>query len=169
MPQSRQLSFLPRVELAHGGDATAGKRKCRRPIDPKRPLHVTLRSRRAKGGWSMLRKPHKHRVFLLAHALADRYRVKIHRFENVGNHLHLLISVPSRREFQAFLRVLAGQIVFVVTGACKSHKVGRFWDKLAYSRVVSWGREFRAVMKYLSKNAWEALGVPRPYLLSLRH
>ena len=160
--RGRQLSFLPPPRLCHGGDIRKGKRKLARPIDPKRPIHVTMRAVQARGEWSMLRKGTKSRIFVLVHEAADKYGVKVHRFENVGNHLHLLVRAPSRREFQSFLRVITGGIAFLVTGTRKGQKLGhRFWDKLAYSRIVSWGREFRAIETYFIKNLLESLGIPR--------
>jgi REP element-mobilizing transposase RayT len=170
MSRARQLSFLPKTELSHGGDTREGKRKIRRPFDPKKAVHVTLRSTRARGAWSMLRRENKGRVLALVHRSSECHRIQVHRFENVGNHLHLLVSAGSRRDFQGFLRVLAGQIAFLVTGARKGNPIpgGRFWDKLAYSRVVQRGRDFKNVIRYLSKNAWESLGVPRSAFNSVK-
>jgi hypothetical protein len=125
-------------------------------------MHLTMRAVQARGEWSMLRKGIKCRVFVLVHESADKYGVKVHRFENVGNHLHLLVVAPSRRAFQNFLRVITGGIVFMVTGTRKGQKLARrFWDKLAYSRIVSWGREFRALEVYFRKNLLESIGIPR--------
>ena len=109
----------------------------------------------------MLAKHNRGRISSLVAKTAERYGVKIYRFENVGNHLHLLVSVKSRRQFQTFLRVLSGQVVFLVTGAKKGNSVGRFWDKLAWSRIVNWGRDFAYVCRYFFKNAWESTGLPR--------
>jgi putative transposase len=158
MSCARQLSFLPPTESRHGGDVRPHKRKTLRPIDTKKPMHLTLRSTRARGQWSMLAHGNRGRVYVLMTEIAERYGVKVYRFENVGNHLHLLISVQSRRQFQTFLRVLAGQIVFLITGAKKGNAVGKFWDKLAFSRIVNWGRDFTNVSHYFFKNAWESFG-----------
>jgi REP element-mobilizing transposase RayT len=163
MSRARQLSFLPKTDLSHGGDTRDGKRKIRRPFDPKRAMHITLRSRRARGEWSMLKTCNKARVIQILDQASEKYHVRVHRFANVGNHLHLLISARTRKEFQGFLRVLAGQIAFVITGAKKGAptKGGKFWDKLAYSRVVAAGRDFVNVSRYISKNIWESLGIKR--------
>jgi hypothetical protein len=48
--------------------------------------------------------------------------------------------------------------MFQVTGARKGKPKGRFFDAVAYSKVVSWGREFAALKAYLWKNALESLG-----------
>jgi hypothetical protein len=159
--RGRQLSFLPPVRVQHGGDIRKGKRKLARPIDTKRPMHVVLRSVRARGEWSLLHRRNKARVFALAHETAKTFGVRIYRFSNVGNHIHLLVVARSRRAFQAFLRVLSGGIAFAVTGTRKGSPIGRFWDKLAYSRIVTWGSEFRVLETYFIKNLLESMGIPR--------
>jgi REP element-mobilizing transposase RayT len=148
--------------LEHGGDVRTGKRKVARPIDTKKPLHVVLRSARARRAWSMLRPDFAPRIRRKVASLARRYDVRVYRYANVGNHLHLLARVRSRRALQTFLRVFAGVTARLVTGAKRGRPVGRFWDRLAYTRIVSWGREFRAVGAYVRQNEAEALGL-RPY------
>ena len=154
-----QLALISTVARAHGGSLRQGKRKIARPIDSKRALHVVLRSYRARGDWSMLTKRNKGIVALLVDDTAKRFGVKVYRFENVGNHLHILLRGRRRREIQNFLRVLPQRIMFQITGARKGNPRGRFWDVLAYSRVVQWGREFKIVKNYLGKNMLEALGL----------
>jgi hypothetical protein len=162
--KSRQLSLLPSQPLQHGGDCRAGKRKTARPIDPKRPMHVTIRSSRARGAWSMLHPRHARRVDALAHRTARRHGVRLYRFVNVGNHAHLLVRARKRAHFQAFLRDLTGSIAITITGARKGNPVGKFWDRLAWSRVVSWGREFRDVLRdYFLSNSLEASELGRRF------
>ncbi len=159
---ARQISFLPtlkiRTALDHGGDIGKGRRKLARPFDPKRPLHVVLRSTRARGQWSLLRPRHADHVESVIKKTAETYGIKVYRFVNVGNHLHLIIQTRKKTQLQAFLRVASGQIAMLITKARKGSAVGRFWDKLAYSRVISWGREFEALLKYLVANLFEAQG-----------
>jgi len=115
--------------------------------------------------WSLLTPKNRHRVQKILENCSKRYHVKIYRFVNVGNHLHLLVQTQSKKyfvaraELAAFLRQFAGEIAFQVTGANKSNPIGRFWDYLVYSRIVSWGKEFEVLKKYLFKNLLEANGV----------
>jgi hypothetical protein len=110
----------------------------------------------------MLRRRNKARIFLLTHEKARRFGVRIYRFSNVGNHIHLLVLPGSRKGFQNFLRSTTGAIAFLVTGTRKGSGLKRrFWDLLAFSRVVSWGREFRVVSVYFAKNLLDTLGIPR--------
>jgi REP element-mobilizing transposase RayT len=148
--------------LEHGGDVRAGRRRVARPIDTKKPLHVVLRSSRARRAWSMLHPDFAAPIRRKAGSLARRYGVRVYRYANVGNHIHLLASVRSRPALQSFLRVFAGLTARLVTGARRGRPVGRFWDRLAYTRIVSWGREFRAVGAYVKQNEAEALGL-RPH------
>jgi len=155
-PQNRNWS-----PLEHGGSVRKGRRKTRRPFDAKRPMHLVMRSTRAKGAWSFLHRRNKAGIHTLLVDLCKRYSVKLYRYENVGNHLHLIVRFPSRKELRAFLRVFAQGVMFLVTGACKGEPKGRFFEQIAYTRVVNWGREFTVLKNYLWKNALEALGFSR--------
>jgi REP element-mobilizing transposase RayT len=161
MARQRLQPFLspasdPRTQ--HGGSLRAGKRKLARPIDPKRPLHLVMRASAARGKRSMLAPTHAKRVDALVRKYAGRFQVRVHRYANVGNHLHFLIQGRDRRGIQSFLRVLPGQIAQMITGARKGERLerGRFWDALAFSRVVEWGKAFEAAMLYVFKNQLES-------------
>lgn len=146
------------AEKSHGGEKSRGKRKVARPLEPKKALHVTFRSARARGKWSFLR--HRDAV---ANSLeqASRFGVKVYRCENVGNHLHIVLKGKSRSAIQNFLRVFPQRLVFRVTGARKGAPIGRFWDSLVFTRIVEWGRDWRNLHNYLEKNRFESLGIPR--------
>lgn len=92
---------------------------------------------------------------------AERFDVKIHAYANVGNHIHLAVQVRHRRDLQSFMRVFAQRVMFQVTGACKGNPQGRFFDTIAYTRAVKWGREFQILKRYIWKNTMEALGFDR--------
>src|SRR5262245_59486593 len=102
--RSRQLSFLPPAPIEHGGDATRRKRKTRRPFHPKKQIHITLRSSHARGIWSMIRPTHKWRIHGLLLKTSERHGIRIYRYANVGNHLHILAQAQTHSSFKAFLR-----------------------------------------------------------------
>jgi REP element-mobilizing transposase RayT len=156
-----QLSFLPRTPTEHGGNLHQGKRKTARPIAPKLPIHLVLRSSRARGAWSLLHSRNVGHVRRIVDTSARKYGVRVYRYANVGNHIHLLIQPRTKTAFRGFLREVSGRIASLVTGARKSHPVGngRFWDFLAYTRIMSWGRDFNDVEKYFVKNLFEAAGL----------
>jgi len=162
MNKKKQQTFWNAPDKSHGGSHARGKRKTARPIATKRTMLLTLKSSRARGEWSLHRfeKAIEERV----NALAKRFRVRVYRSVNVGNHLHLALRASSRREFQNFLRVLTQAIAFLVTGARKGNPIGKFWDALACSRIVEWGRDWVNVKRYMEKNRIEAAGVPRSWV-----
>lgn len=177
MPKaSRQLDlFSTRQRRAqgwdgqYGGDSRPGMRKVRRPIHPGLHLHVVLRSERARGELSMRHRRHRARIEAAVHRGAARCGIRISRFENVGNHLHLLLRTPDRKALGRFLRGTAGVIARGVLGrergrAGSSRPARRFWDGTAYTRLVSWGRELRALHGYMNKNRLEAVGFKGAYL-----
>lgn len=104
----------------------------------------------------MLQKKHKSRINFLIRDTAARYSVKLHGYQNVGNHIHLHVQVRSREDWKCFLRVLPQRIMFAVTGARRGKPKGKFWTLLAFSRVVQWGRQYRAMVNYMAKNARQA-------------
>ena len=123
-------------------------------------MHIVLRSTRASGPWSLLSAKNRTRVDALASKIAARHGLKLYRYANVGNHLHLLVKTPTRRAFQRFLKDVAGSIACLITGAKNSNPLhGRFWDGLAYTRIVSWGRDFKNIEQYFIKNLFEAAGL----------
>jgi REP element-mobilizing transposase RayT len=132
----------------------------------------------------MLHPKHCNAIETLVSELGRRWGIRIYRFANVGNHLHLLVRAQSRRAWQGFLRELTGGVAILVTGARKGQALARnprlrsisggvganaksgadlvrgFWDHLAFTRIVKFGRDFRAVGLYLIGNLFEAMGVP---------
>jgi REP element-mobilizing transposase RayT len=163
--RARQLSFLPSLPKEHGGSLRPGRRKTARAIDPKQLLHTVLKSSQARGEWSLLHRRNRMHVDQAVQRIARRYDIRVYRYANVGNHAHLLVKTPSRKAFQRFLKELAGTIALIVTGAKKGAALAKnasdrgFWDQLAYTRIVGWGREFKVMERYFIKNLLQAAGV----------
>ena len=162
---SGQLSFKSHATFRryfrtkHGGDLYQGLRKESRPFDPRRPLHLTLRSERAKGDWSLLDHKHDRRIRHLVYRFAEKNRVKIYKYANSGNHLHLLVQAKQHQDFKNFLKTISGLIARTVTGARKGKPVGKFWDALAWTRIVNWGHDFKRVVDYVLMNEMEGAEV----------
>jgi REP element-mobilizing transposase RayT len=166
--RARQLSFLPKsskLPPAHGGSLRQGRRKQARAIDTKQALHIVLRSTKARGPWSMLHPKHQKHVDETVRRVASRHGVRLYRYANVGNHLHLLVRARTRLAFQRFLKELPGTIAGIITGARKGqalpkNETGRgFWDRLAFTRIVAWGSDFKNLELYFVKNLFEAAGL----------
>ncbi|MBI2606582.1 MAG: hypothetical protein HYW49_10950 [Deltaproteobacteria bacterium] len=139
---------------------------------------MVLRSSKARGEFSMLRPRHCNHIRNLVRRLKLRWNVSVYRYANVGNHLHLLIRAKTRKQWQGFIRELAGGIAMIVTGARKGAAFPRdqmarskaacvtesakraFWDHLVFTRIVRFGRDFNNVARYVATNLWEGFGVP---------
>src|SRR5438067_2011953 len=154
----RQLSLIKAPSLEFGGSlAKQGKRKQARPIDPKRALHVSFKAENAKE--SLLSATHVKEVEKIVRQAGERFQVKVYRYGNSGNHLHLLIKGRTRAGIQNFLRTAAALIARRVLQAKKGQPKGRYWSELVFSKVISWGREFRYAVDYVETNMLEGLGV----------
>lgn len=165
-----QTSFIPRSKAEHGGVLTFRKRKTRRSIDPSRPVHVVLRSELAVGRRSLMK--NRKIVDDVFQKYSRRFRIRIYQKAVCGNHIHCLVKARNRRDLQNFFRVLAGQIGQrillkhpLLKFEKKAHRGGThpksqksFWSLLLYSRVVSWGRDFGNVRRYVIRNVLESLG-----------
>jgi REP element-mobilizing transposase RayT len=147
--------------LEHGGDIRKGKRKLARPFDPKRFVHLTMRSERAKGEWSMLKAKHADLIRRTTFKIARESGVEIVQYANSGNHLHILLRVKTRVGFRRFLRTLGALVARIVTGAKKGNPLSsdgtrKFWSGLAWTRIVNWGRHLFNTRYYVIQNELEA-------------
>jgi REP element-mobilizing transposase RayT len=180
---AKRESYLPGFDKSsgksHGGELSLNKRKSFRPIDPKQALHVVLRSSKARGELSLLHPKHCNSIHRFVQKSARRWGIRVYRFANVGNHIHLLIQVPTREAWKRFAKELSGGIAQIVTGAQKGSSLARskdnaipesakrgFWDHLLFTRIVSFGRDFTQMGRYLIKNLFESAGVPMKRLLA---
>ncbi len=162
-PNEKSRSFLACTKLkkpkAFGGSlAKKGKRKQARPIDINKPIHLVLRSKENRLFRSMLYVEYYTQNF------ADQFDVKIYRMATVSNHIHLLVKFNSKECYIRFIRALTGSL---------AKKLNTKWECLPYTRVVTWGREFDAVKKYVTLNMLEAFGAvpykPRKVKLDKLH
>lgn len=154
--------------LEHGGSVRKGKRKLTRFLYPKNPHHLVMRSSRARGRWSLSSGRNKGTIHLLLLDTADRYGIKILLYENVHNHLHILVKGRNRSALQKFFKVFPQRVMFHVTGARKGNPKGRFFDNIIWSRVVEWGPEMIRIREYFWKNALESLGFDRETIIAWR-
>ncbi len=143
----------------HGGEVRRGQRKLERPVSTRRPMHLVLTSRRARGAWSLRR--HDRAVRNVLRRMARRFDVRVYDYANVGSHLHLVLRARRREGFQGFLRSFAGIVARRVMGAERGRRCGRFFDGLAWTRVVSWGRDYWGLRHYVFRNQIEGDQGPR--------
>lgn len=157
-----------KIAKEHGGESYVKihERKTARPFDPAKPLTVTMKSSRAVGERSMLHPRRARLIKEIVYRAGRRHGVIIKRYVSVGNHLHILVQTKARRMIEArpalraFLREVSGLVSRLMTGARKGHPAGgKFWDYLAWSRVVEWGRDLAGIYRYFTKNEHDAIAV----------
>ncbi len=155
--------FNERIPRQFGGMLLRGNAKTARPLSTKHAIHLVLKSKLAMGSRSLLHRKNVDRINAIVHRQAKMKGVRLYRFVNVGNHLHLVIKLDrstafaGRRAFHSFIRALTGLIARQVLGAQRNHARGtKFWVARPFTRLVSWGRDFNRVSRYMEKNASQA-------------
>lgn len=140
----------------HGGSKTKGHRKLERPLSTTRPIHLVLKSHKAKGSLSFLTGKNKPFIESLIKEKAKKFGVKISEYVNVGNHLHLKIKISSRESFQKFLKSITNLIARKITGAKRGQSFGKFWQGQAFTRVLVSRFEELNLYGYIKANKIEA-------------
>jgi len=164
------MSFLKR-DISFGGTLLK-KAHARepRPLSIKNFLHIVLKSDIAQKTDSrdLRLTSQKRKVLEIIKTRADDYGVRIHSKTIASNHIHLLISFKSRKKYFQWIRRLTGLIARLMLGAEKGRASQlSFWSYRPFTRIVYWGRDFRTVTAYITRNALEAIGfieyTPRNY------
>ena len=177
----KQLSFLNEynkpVAKQFGGALLKGNPKEKRPLSTKSHLHLVLKSQKAFGPNSMLAKAHIKKIDHVVRRQAVACGVKIYHFVNVGNHLHLVIRLQDRKLYRVFIRAVSGLIARQVLGkergpkpeagdpsqdaklmiksGVKSKKF-QFWVARPFTRLVTWGPDYKGLSQYMRKNQAQA-------------
>ena len=130
-----------------------------RPFHHSQALHITMRSDIAVGPLSMTCPPIRVWVRSYIPRLARRLGGRLYHFSNCGNHLHMVGKFESRAALASFLRAASGMIARKVLRSEKgSAATLKFWTERPFSRLVTWGREFKSVVLYVHRNFLESTG-----------
>jgi REP element-mobilizing transposase RayT len=136
--------FKENYKTEFGGTLLNGKRKSMRPLNPKLPVHLVLRTDTTQSGtllqWQTLI---KSQIKKWSH----RFNITICERAIVGNHIHLLLKLPSRENYNNFARALAGAL---------SAKTKLKWTSRPFTRIVKQGKDFQNVTAYVIQNQLEA-------------
>lgn len=173
----------------HGGSWAVNKRRAFRPMNPRLTLHITLKSQHAVGGRCLfrhkkvilrvMRKAQKlFHIKVYEYAFAGNHmHLLVKGFDRES--LQNFFRVFAGHTAQGILKVCPlpksscqGSTKLAGGAPTKGEKEGRkrkiepckknqrrFWSFLLYSRLVSWGREFKNVMNYIEKNTLETLKI----------
>jgi len=160
-----QPDFFPEMTkqalAGFGGGSTARSNPTQaRPFARNTPIHLVLRSEKARGKHSFLRFDREIEGVLRGEAA--RVGATLMQASNAGNHLHLLVRFPSPKAQARFLRAVSGLIARLVMGARKGRQVlaagEKFWAGRPFSRIVGWAtRTLANIRRYVTLNAQEFL------------
>lgn len=157
-----QLSlYIPETKnTVFGGSRLKSNPKTARPVSRKNAMHFVLRSRHATGTRSMRYGKYRAAVDNIIMKQAKKCGIRIYRYQNVGNHLHILLRVHDRRLLAKFLRAISGLIARAILSCERGSpsRIKQFWDGRPFSRIVEWGRAYKTALHYLEKNRLQALG-----------
>jgi len=147
----------------HGGEESQGRRKEYRPLAENKWHHLTLKSEKAKGPWSFLTPKNQAIIRDTLKEKSKKWGVKIAEVANVGNHLHIKLKFKYRKGFQNFLRAVTSLIARKITNAKKGtplptqkHKQNKFWQGLAFTRVLKTSYEVLQLKGYFKANRIQA-------------
>ena len=171
---------------AYGGGTRKGKRKIRRPFARNKPMHIVLKASPATGELSMLRPRRRQAIENLVHKISAQHGISVVNYQNVGNHLHMLLRSGSEKSFKRGMRTMTALIARLVTGARKGRPfVGgnrssgsdchgcygatkirgrhenqgglKFWDTTYYSRLTYGLEDLRKLSRYFEFNSADAV------------
>ena len=144
----KQLNLIPIENYEHGGNLHRGRRKAKRPLNPKLPLHLVLKSSNAKGRFVF--SPGNKRLSDLIQNFAGKFEIRIYDKAINFSHIHLCIKIKDRNSYLRFIRAVTAAI----TKLLKAPK--GFFDLLPYTKAVTWGRQLKVLYSYIAKNRGQA-------------
>src|SRR5689334_16867058 len=143
------MAFSKNYRREFGGSLLTGRRKERRPLSTKKPIHLVLRSD-LSGAFN----PGNRSLEQLIRRTAGRFGVRVYDLALNWSHIHCVIRIRNRESYNAFIRALTGTI------ARKIQISKRYAEKIfslrPFTRILEWGRDFRNVLQYQIINQLEA-------------
>lgn len=135
--------FKENAAKTHGGSKAKGKRKSLRPLSTKLPTHLVLK---AVDPFYLLRSTGV--VEKTIHKYARKFGVTIYELAVQADHIHLSIKIPSRELYRCWIRSITSVLV---------SKIKLKWSLPPFTRIGTWGREFKRVGHYIRKNKTHGL------------
>jgi REP element-mobilizing transposase RayT len=198
------FGFLKDYKKEFGGELLIGKRKSKRPLSTKNPIHLVLRAD-LKGVFN----PTNRSLQKLIQSTAQEFQIKIYDFAINWNHIHLVIKLKQREDYTKFIRALTSKLSLKVSRMMKekfsrSNKLPmenstssinlkikisvrndeqidrkasegqvleqqnlvvlpKLFTLRPFTRILSWGRDFKNALDYQILNQMEARGLISRY------
>jgi REP element-mobilizing transposase RayT len=141
----KQLPLLnEKIRTEFGGSLLkAGKRKAARPLDLSAPIHLVLKS---DDQVSMIE--NFGVIKTQFGILSQKFGVRIYGLAVHEDHIHGLVKFPNRTIYRGWIRALSGTLTRKVPGLK--------WKLRPYTRILTWGQQFKKVRTYIAMNQSEA-------------
>ncbi len=145
------FSFLKDYKKEFGGSLLEGKRKVKRPLSTKHPIHLILKSS-LRGVFS----PGNKSLDNLIRSQCEKFGIKIFNLAFNWSHVHLLIQIENRQDYVRFIRSLTSLLSQKIRSA--KPDIEDVFTLRPFTRIISWGRDFKRALEYQVLNQLEALG-----------
>ena len=135
-----------------GGQHLVNKRKLRRPLDTKKPMHLVLRLKEQLPSLFSPKDPQLRKGF---HQLAEKYNIKTYLLVFNHTHVHAEILIPDRKSYVRFIRELTSRFVRYFTRST-GIRFTKIFENRPFTRIISWGRGVEIMNCYMRKNERES-------------
>ncbi len=129
-----------------------GKRKSKRPLSTKHPLHLVLKSK-----YKNIFTPGSMSLEKLIRSQAEKYGVQLYNLALNWSHIHCLMRIKNREDYIKFIRSLTSVIAAEIRKSKSELK--KIFILRPFTRILSWGRNFKRGLNYQILNQMEAHGL----------
>ncbi len=105
--QKSDFTASNKSKKQHGGSLLLGKRKGRPALSTKHAIHLVLKSD-LKGVFN----PGNRRLEQLIRNTAERFHIRIYSTALNWSHIHCVMKIKDRKDYNAFIRVLTSILAF---------------------------------------------------------
>lgn len=146
------FSFMKDYKKEFGGSLLLGKRKTKRPLSTKNPIHLVLKSCEKN-----LFNPGNRSLEKLIHYEAAKFGIKIYDLALNWSHIHILFRLQNKTDYVKFIRSLTAILAIKIRKA--KPKLKTIFNLRPFTRIISWGRDFKKALNYQTLNQLESWGL----------
>lgn len=138
-----------------GGEFLIGKRKEKRPLSDKKPMHLVLRSDSVT-----VFKPTNKSLKNLISKIAKKHSIKIYSQALNHNHIHFVLKLKTKESYNKFIRELTSKMALAIRQFFENQlDLKGVLNLRPFTRILEWGKDFRICLNYVTLNIKESLGL----------
>lgn len=146
-----QFGFTKDYKKQFGGSLLVGKRKTKRPLSVKSPLHLILKAEHKR-----FFKPGNRSLEKLIHQQTKKFGIRIYDLSLNWSHIHMLIKLERRADYVRFIRSLTSVMAQKIRSQIPD--LTTVFSLRPFTRILSWGRDLKKCIDYIILNQFEAEG-----------